>query len=208
MPKLKQSKKLVIGLTGSFGSGKSTVAGMFKKSGSTVIDADKLAQTSISPGNPAYRKIKSIFGAGVLSGKRQVDRARLARAVFNNKNLLLRLNRIIHPEVIRIILRKIKAARPGMVILDAPLLIEAGLRNIVDKLIVVRASRNNQIKRIQRKFPIKKADILKRIKCQLSQKEKVRLADFVIDNDGSINETRKQVAELRRRLWKNWKSSI
>jgi len=200
MPKQKRNKGIVLGVTGSFGSGKSTVARMFKAKGAAVIDADKLAHGCICPGSRAYRRIVSLFGADILNRKRTIDRARLARAVFNDIDLLRKLDSIIHPEVIRNIKHKIKTSRSNLIVLDAPLLIEAGLCNIVDKLIVVKIGRDKQIKRIQEKLSIAGAEISKRIRCQIPLKEKVRLADFVIDNDGSIGETRKQVTQLIRRL--------
>lgn len=202
-PKQKVNKRIVLGVTGTFGSGKSTVAGIFGKMGASVIDADDLARKCIYPGSRLYKKIVSVFGAGILAKNRQIDRAKLAESVFNNRDLLHKLNSVIHPEVIRNIKKEIKASKSKIVILDAPLLIEAGLRNMVDKLIVVKISRDLQIKRIQKKLSIGKAQILKRIKCQMPQKEKVRLADFVIDNNGTLRETKRQVSQIRRMWWKN-----
>jgi dephospho-CoA kinase len=208
MPRQRQNKKIVIGVTGSFGSGKSTVAGIFKRYGASVIDADKLARGCVHPGSPAYKRVISLFGRDILARGRSIDRSRLAGIVFNNKSLLRKLNSIIHPEVIRNIRQRIKTAKSKIVLLDAPLIIEAGLRNIVDKLIVVKVSRKKQIKRIQKRLGISKSVILKRIRCQMPQKEKVRFADFIIDNDGTLNQTKKQVERIWRRLWKSWKSSI
>ncbi len=215
-------KKLILGITGSFGSGKTTVARMFGSFGAQIIDADKLAHRYISLESSAYKKIIDIFGKGILKKNRIIDRGKLARIAFNNKNLLLRLNNIIHPQVIRIIKSKIKLSRSKVVVLDAPLLLEAGLKKIVDKLIVVKITRVKQIKRIKNKprtfFDGKvlrkykkvrgktspsKADILKRIKYQIPLQRKIRLADFVIDNSGSIQKTKKQVERIRRLLWKN-----
>jgi len=195
--------KIILGLTGSFGSGKSSVARIFKSLGADIIDADKLAHGCITPGSPAYEKIISTFGKGILKKNRVIDRKKLARIVFGNVNLLIKLNDIIHPQVIRIIKSKIKSLQSKVIVLDAPLLLEAGLDKIVDKLIVVKINRAEQIKRIRKRDHLTSEDILKRIKCQIPLSQKLRLADFVIDNSGAIEQTKTQVKKIRRLLWKN-----
>ena len=206
MSRQRKEIKVVIGLTGSFGSGKSTVAGIFRKFGACVIDADKIAHECIRKGEPAYKKIIAIFGAGVVSGG-AIDRKRLGKAVFDDYRLLLKLNSIIHPEVIRRIRRSVRAAKSGLVVLDAPLLIEAGLHKEVDIVVVVAVNQNNQIKRLQRRCTLSRAGILKRINSQIKLKKKISIADFVIDNDGSLAQTKKQVDEIRRKLlWKKWRN--
>lgn len=186
-------KKIVLGITGSFGSGKTTVARILKSFGAKVIDADKIAHSVIRPQTKIYRKIISAFGEGILKKSRTIDRNKLARVVFNRKELLSRLNNIIHPEVIRAIRHRIKNAKTKVIALDAPLLVEAGLRNIVDKLIVVKITREKQLKRIQNRTSLSKSDILRRISSQIPLAYKIRLADFVIDNSGSVGKTRRQV---------------
>lgn len=196
-------QKIIIGITGSFGSGKSTVAKMFASYGAKLINADRLAHRAVAPGTKAYKKITGVFGSAILKKDKRVDRKKLAGIVFDNKNLLKKLNAIIHPEVIRGIKKQIKASRSRVVILDVPLLIEAGLEKIVDKLIVVKITNAMQIKRIQNKTSLSKKDILKRIKSQIPLRLKEQLADFIIDNDGAIEETKKQVEQIRRQWWKN-----
>lgn len=196
-------QKFVIGVTGSFGSGKTTVARILKSYQTRIIDADKLAHSLLNPGTDTYRRIIASFGKGILKDNKRIDRRKLAGIIFDDKRLLKRLNRIVHPAVIRIIKGRIRGSRAKVIILDAPLLIEAGLRGMVDKLIVVRTSRDKQIKRIQKKTSLRKSDILKRIGYQIPLREKARLADFIIDNSGTLTETRKQVKEIRRVLWKN-----
>mgnify|MGYP001591733157 FL=1 len=165
-------KKIILGLTGSFGSGKTTVARIFRSFGAKIIDADKLAHGCITPRSPAYEKIIHTFGNGILKKNRIIDRRKLAVIVFNNINLLIKLNNIIHPQVIQIIKNKINSAKSKVIVLDAPLLIESGLVKLVDKLIVVKINRAKQIKRIQNKTSLTKTDILKRIKSQISQNVK------------------------------------
>jgi dephospho-CoA kinase len=171
-----------------------------------VIDADKLAHRCLRQGSPVYKRIAAAFGPGILRNSGSIDRAKLACIVFNDKRSLLKLNRMCHPAVIREIKKKIASAKQDLVVLDAALLIEAGLGSIVDKLAVVRVTRARQLERIRRKYPAAKtSEMLKRIKCQLSQEKKVRLADFIIDNNGNIAKTRKQVHAIRRLLWRNWR---
>ena len=196
-------KRMILGLTGSFGSGKTTVARIFKSLGAQIIDADRIAHRVIKPNGEIYGKIIKVFGKTILRKNKDIGRHKLAKIVFDNKDLLRKLNKIIHPEIIRIIKKRIKASSKNVIVVDAPLLIEAGLRKLVDKLIVVKITREKQIKRIQNKTSLDKADILKRIKSQISQNVKSRFANFVIDNSGTIRETKKQVGRIRRLLWKN-----
>lgn len=198
-----RKKKLILGLTGSLGSGKSTVARIFSPYAELIIDADKLAHQCIGPGKRAHKKIVSLFGKGILCEDKTINRARLGQIVFNDLGKLKKLNSIVHPEVIREIKRQIKSVKEGIVVLDVPLLIEAGLRNLVDKIIVVKISRAQQLKRIKDRTLLSESDILKRIKAQLCLSAKEKLADFVIDNSGTIKETRKQAEAIRRKLWKN-----
>lgn len=192
-----------MGLTGSFGSGKSTVARFFKPLGAKIIDADRIARKVVRPKTKIYKKIIAAFGRQILKTNNQIHRDRLAHLVFNNKNYLQKLNKIMHPAIIRIIDDEIKTSKARLIVLDAPLLIEAGLRNMVDKLIVVKLSRRQQIQRLLKKTRLTKKDILKRIKQQIPLEEKIRIADFIIDNNGSMQNTQKQVKEIRRSLWKN-----
>ncbi len=196
-------KKIILGVTGSFGSGKSTVAGIFKSYGALVIDADKIARRVSLPGGGAYKNIVRTFGEGILRKNKRIDRSKLAGIVFNNRALLRKLNEAVHPEVIRNIKKEIKKSGGKIVVLDAPLLIEAGLKGLADKLIVVKIDRQKQISRLFKKMRITKRAIRERIKAQLPLENKVRLADFVIDNNGSLEETRIQVKQIRRLLWRN-----
>lgn len=185
------------------GSGKSTVARMFKTKDCQLIDADKLAHESFAIGSSVYGKIIASFGQQILKHNNCIDRAKLAKIVFVKKTALVRLNSIIHQAVIAEINRRIEKTDKKIVILDAALIIEAGLRKTVDKLVVVRASRQQQILRSQKRLALSKAEITRRMKYQISQNAKLRLADFIIDNSGGISKTRGQVLEIRRLLWKS-----
>ena len=191
---------MVIGITGSFGSGKTTVARMFVSLGVRVIDADRIAHRLIRPQTGVYRRIIESFGRGILARDGSIERRKLARIVFGNKKLLRKLNRIVHPAVIATIRKESAKSRTGIFILDAPLLIEAGLEKEVDVLIVVRSTRKKQIERLLKKDIYTKAEILKRINSQMALSKKMRVAGFIIDNNGSLANTRAQVKRIYRAL--------
>lgn len=189
-------KKIVVGLTGSFGSGKSSVAGIFAQCGAHVIDADKIAHSLIRPSSSVYRRIIRVFGEGILKNDLTIDRGKLGKIVFNDKARLVCLNRIIQPEIVRLIKSGIKAHASGIIVLDAPLLVEAGLTKLVDTLIVVTISPDKQISRIMKKTGLLQSEIKKRIACQIPLAEKVPKADFVIDNDQTKSSMRRQALEV------------
>jgi dephospho-CoA kinase len=194
------SRKIIIGLTGSFGSGKTTVAALFKALGARIIDADSIAHELLKPGSRLYRRIKEVFGRDMLNKDSTINRAKLAEAVFNNKKRLAVLNTITHPAIISVISHKIKSCRRGIIILDAPLLLEAGLKRLVNAVIVVTLTRDRQIQRIRRKMPLTRSAIARRIASQMPLREKLRVADFIIDNNGTKGETKKQVKAIWKQL--------
>lgn len=203
MKKRKRNRRIIIGVTGSFGSGKSTVAKILKSFGCEVIDADKIAHDFLRRKSPVFEKIIENFGRGILNQDKEIDRGKLAKIIFGNKRLVKKINSIIHPAVIRKINSGIRKTNKSIVVLDVPLLIEARLTNLVDYMIVVKSSVKNQVKRVQKKARLSKEEVLKRIRHQIPLRVKARLADFIIDNNGSMAETRKQVTDIRRKLWRN-----
>lgn len=203
MPRRNANKRIVVGLTGGLGSGKSSVANVFAAYGAQVIDADRIARHCLSRGKLSYQRIVAAFGSKVLAKNKEIDRVKLGKIVFDDKQLLNKLNRIVHPEVIRIIRKEIARKKKGVIILDAPLLLEAGLRREVDKLVVVTIDRETQVRRLLEKTSLKKTAILKRIKSQIPLTAKARLADFIIDNSGTFANTRKQVAQIKEEVWKS-----
>ena len=137
------------------------MAGIFSSKGACVIDADKIARRFLKKRTPSYKKIATIFGKGILRPDKRIDRKKLGEAVFGRKSRLRALNNIIHPPVIRLIKKKIANFQRRVVVLDAPLLIEAGLGALVDKLIVVKLRREVQLKRLMKKTAMSKKDILR-----------------------------------------------
>lgn len=193
----------VIGLTGSFGTGKTFVASIFKSLGARVIDADEIARDVVESSSSMRKALVRAFGPGILTKSGRIDRRKLAAIVFADKKAVARLNRIVHPEVIRRIKGMVKTAgRNAVVVIDAPLLVEAGLLNIVDKLVVVSSSKKRQIERCRKKFRITQNEVLKRIASQMPLKKKAKLADFVVKNDGTKASTRRQVEKVWEDVWR------
>ena len=207
MLKRKKLNKKVIGVTGIFGSGKSTVSGMLKAYGLKIIDADKIAHRYLLPGSKTYKRILNYFGKSILKKDHRIDRKKLGKLVFDNRKLLQKLNSIVHPKVISDIKDGIKKSKEKIVVLDAPLLLESGLRKIVDDLIVVIIERDELMRRLAKRNVLKRPEILKRIKSQIPQKVKSRFANFIIDNSGTVKETKIQVKEVMKKIeegmWRN-----
>lgn len=193
---------MIIGITGSVGTGKSTVAAYFKALGAEVINADTLAHNVIKSGTPGHKRIVSVFGRRVLSASGAINRKKLGNIVFEDKKLLNKLNSIVHPEVIRLVRDRIRNSGSKITFFDAPLLIEAGLKDLVDALIVVKAGRPAQIKRVVSKTGIERTEVLARIKAQMPLSAKIKIADYVIDNNGTKIKTKKQVLSIWKQLRK------
>lgn len=190
---------IVAGLTGSVASGKSTVSRMFEALGAYVIDWDVLAREVVWPYQTAWNSIVDYFGAGILNGDMTLNREKLGKIVFADPEKLEVLNRITHPAVIEADEERVEEIGrndPDAIVLkDIPLLFEIGYQANVDKTIVVNVGEENQLRRmIDRGFD--PAEAQKRISAQMPLSEKIELADFVIQNDGSLVETEKQVKDI------------
>lgn len=195
---------IIIGLTGTFGCGKSTVAKFFKEKGAIIIDADKIVHQKYKPGTKCWCGIKACFGQEILNKNQTINRKRLARIVFTQKKYLLALCKIIHPPVIKEIKNQIKAVekreKKPLVIIDAPLLFEVGMEKTVDFTICVYSTSHIQIKRVLAKMDLDKKQIEARLKSQMSAKSKKLKADFIINNSGSFTATRRQVTDILKRI--------
>ena len=187
---------MIIGITGSFGSGKTTVAKMFGRFGAYAIDADNVYHSLIRPGGKCYKKIVMHFGKDILGKSRRVDRKKLSRVVFKDKSKLKLLNSATHPEVIKEIKRIMKSRKEKVVIIDAPLLIESGFYKEVDKIILVANKKGEQVKRLQEARGVSAKEAMKRIRMQMPFNKKSAFADFIIDNSGTKTRTLTQVREI------------
>lgn len=194
---------LVVGLTGSVGTGKSTVACMLEDFGAKVFDADKIARQQLWRNSPCYSRIVKMFGSGVLTAGR-IDRRKLAGIVFENKKLLKRLEQIVHPQVKKRIFQEVKKGKTNqrntIVVLDVPLLFEAGWHRDVDVTVVVKASKEQQKKRALKGQKLSLSQFEARVSSQMPLQQKIQLADFVIDNTGTKNNTKSEVKLLWQKL--------
>jgi len=194
----------VIGLTGSIATGKSTVSEIFKKYGIPVIDADKIARDVVKKGSYGLKKIVEEFGKDYLNADGSLNRRKLGDLIFSDKNAKKKLEEIIHPLVRKREAEMIKEIREKdkdiPIIVDVPLLIETGSYKYYDKIIVVYVPEDIQIERLIKRDNLSYEEALKRVKSQLSIEEKVKYADYVIDNSRSIEETEKQVIKILEKL--------
>jgi len=203
MKKQRNPKKIILGITGSFGTGKSTVCQLLSASGAKAIDADLISYKLLQPRQPGYRKVVDFFGSRILKKNKAIDRRALGKIVFDDPRLLKALDKIMHPLIIAEIKKQISRATSKLVVVDAPLLFETGLSDLFDQIVVVKADRKKQFSRLLERTTLSKMDIVKRLNTQMPLSAKIRKADFVIDNSSTMEKTRKQVEYLRRNLWKS-----
>ncbi|BDG46186.1 dephospho-CoA kinase [Parageobacillus sp. KH3-4] len=193
---------LTIGLTGGIASGKSTVTKMIRELGIPVIDADQIARDVVKMGEEAYKQIIQTFGQDILQENGEIDRTKLGAIVFHNEQERKKLNAIIHPVVRRRMLAEKEAyVQKGAqtVVLDIPLLFESELTHLVDKIIVVYVDDDVQLERLMKRNGFSKEEALARIRAQMPLREKVKKADAVIDNNGTIEETKQQLLQIFKR---------
>ncbi|MCA9405031.1 MAG: dephospho-CoA kinase [Candidatus Omnitrophica bacterium] len=192
----------VIGLTGSLGTGKSTVARMFEDLGAKIIDADHIVHQQMALTGACYRPIVEAFGKSILDHD-EIDRRKLAEIVFKDLDKLSQLEKIVHPVVRRemnaLLAKYRKENENNIVVLDVPLLFESKVHQDVDLSVVVVTDQEKQIEHAMKRLHITKDEVLRRINIQMPLEEKIKLADVTIDNNGTENQTGKQVTEL----WQN-----
>jgi len=197
---------LIVALTGGIGSGKSSIAKMFKDEGAYVIDFDYLARVVVEPDKPAWRKIIDYFGPEILSPDRTLNRSILAEIVFSDTKSRKALEGFTHPRIFEkrdTLIKDIKKKDPkAIVIVDIPLLFELSLKKKYDKVILVYVSRDVQIKRAIKRGVLTKEGVEKRLKTQIPIEEKKLLSDYIINNEGSMKNTRDQVRKVVHELKK------
>ncbi|MEH7116551.1 dephospho-CoA kinase [Neobacillus vireti] len=190
---------LVIGLTGGIASGKSTVSNMFKEMSITVIDADVEARLAVMKGEPAYNQIIAEFGEEILLENGEIDRQKLGSIIFHQSDKRQRLNEITHPEVRKRMFEQVDAAKTNneeVVVLDIPLLFESKLTAMVEKTILVYVDCDIQLQRLVDRNNLTIADAKARISSQMPLSEKIKLADAVINNNGTLDETKQQLLQI------------
>jgi dephospho-CoA kinase len=194
-----------VGLTGGIASGKSLVSRMFTELGAHTIDADELAHELMTPGQPAYNEIVEKFGDSILHPDKTINRSKLAELAFDKKRpRIYELNRILHPGVIQKYegwMDDIEKREPeAVVMLEAALSLEAGLRRRFDKIVVVTLKQQQRIERWSQRFNVDqetaRLEVTRRMMAQAPDEAKLQAADFVIDNSGTVDETKAQVKNV------------
>ncbi len=201
---------LKVGLTGGIAAGKSSVGEMFVALGAHLIQADAIAHQLMQPGEAVYQEVVQHFGAGILDPDGRINRARLAEAAFGDPPRIQELNRIVHPPVIRKHdewMEEMGSRDPhAMAIVEAALVLEAGLVNHFDRIVVVTCHPEQRIERWAQRMEVDKEaarkEVARRMAAQLPDEEKIKVADYVIDNSGSLDATDEQVKSIYEKLKK------
>jgi dephospho-CoA kinase len=184
-----------LGVTGNIASGKSTVTGYLAELGATVIDSDLVYRELVSAGQPLLKRLEEAFGAGIIAPDGSLDRPALGRIVFSDPAALARLDALTHPAVIDEVDRRAAAIEHGVVVLDAVKLIESGHADHCDSVWVVTIDPEVQVTRLMNRNRLPEAEARRRVLAQPPMGPKLARADLVIDNSGTIEETRGQVLD-------------
>lgn len=195
---------MIIGLTGSIASGKSTVSAMLAEMGYPIVDADKVARIVVEPGSETLEKIRVLFGEEVILPDGTMDRKKVGELIFNDPASRKKLNDVIHPAIRMEMLRQRgEFLDQGFetVIMDIPLLFESRLQHLVDKVLVVSVTEEHQLKRLMERNGLSEKEARARIASQLPMSVKEEGADAVIYNNGSVDETKWQL----NRILDQWK---
>ncbi len=187
---------LRIGLTGGIGSGKSTVAELFKHHGVPVIDADEISHALLEPGQATFKNVVKLFGEEILSDNKSINRNKLRDLVFSDIKNRKKLENIIHPEVRKNIVTEVNKLQAAYCIIVVPLLVEADFLDLVDKVLVIDADEPERIKRIAIRNSMSELEIDKIIKSQSSRQKKLKIADDIINNNFDKNLLADQVDAL------------
>ncbi len=193
----------VIGLTGGIGSGKSTISRFLAELGALIIDADKVGHELLKPNTEIWQQVVAAFGRQILTPGGEINRRKLGRLVFGSPRRLSLLNQLMHPEMKKAVnARLLEHRRQGasVVVLDAPLLVEAGWTELVDEVWVTIASETTVLERLEQQTGLSQAEALARIRSQLPAKELIKHADVVINTELSLNELRTKVKKLWQRF--------
>lgn len=198
---------MIIGLTGSIASGKSTVSQMLKELGYPVVDADLVARQVVEPQTETLQKIEEAFGPQVIREDGSMDREKVGSIIFHDPASRKKLNDIIHPAIRAEMLKQRQAhmdAGCKTVIMDIPLLFESKLQHMVDKILVVSVSEQEQLKRLVERNQFTEQEARARIASQLPMSVKEAGADEVLDNNGTIEETKRQLL----RILERWQTQL
>lgn len=189
----------IIGLTGGIASGKSTVSKYLAKKGIPIVDADKVARAVVVPGGQLMTELIENFGTVIIEADGTLKRKALGAIVFNDEQALVKLNKIMDPYIRKMIFEQLdvlKAQGIKLAIVDAPTLFEAGYQDSMDKIVVVYVNPTIQLERLMLRDNLSQLEAKQRIDAQISMDDKLRRANYVIDNQGDIQNTYTQVEQL------------
>ena len=192
----------VIGLTGGIGSGKSTVSQLLAGLGAVILEADKVGHEAFKPDTELWREVVAAFGRKILTPTGEINREKLGEIVFSNPKLLSRLNQIMHPRMYDMVKSQLEEYRRqgvGVVVLEAALLLEANWTSLADEVWVTVAAESTVLRRLKEKSGLSEPQSLARIRSQMSNEERIKQADVVIDTDCRLDELKVKVKELWRR---------
>ena len=191
---------LRVGLTGGIASGKTTVAGFLAELGAFVLDADQIAHELMEPGGAAFEEVVGRFGAEILDEEGRILRPAVARLVFGDPEARASLNAIVHPKVMAElesrIERYLRAGHANVAVLDAALLVEAGVHRNFHRLVVVRCGVEAQFQRLTARSGLAPDEALARIRSQGSLEDKLAVAHYIVETDGTLRETRRQTEQV------------
>ena len=189
----------VIGLTGGIGSGKSTVSQFLSELGAVVIDTDKVGHEAFKPGTIAWQQVVSAFGKQIVDTDGAIDRKKLGEIIFNDHQARLKLDQIMHPAISEIVKSQIEEYRRQgvtIVVLEVPLLVEAGWASFVDEVWVTTAPENTILRRLEKRTGMTAPESLARIRSQLTTEERLKHADVVIDTDCTLTRLKAKIKKL------------
>ena len=193
----------LVGLTGGIASGKSTVAEILKRQGAAIINADVLAREVVEPDRQAWTEIVNTFGTAVLQPDRALDRQKLRAIIFDDPAARKKIESIIHPQVRALAEQRIRehaAAGYAVIVYEVPLLFEGNLQEWLRPVILVACDVDTQRKRLQSRDNLSAVQAQKHIEAQMSLEEKRRLADYVIENNGSLEDLERQVQAVLEKI--------
>lgn len=188
----------IVGLTGGIGSGKTTVSREFEARGITVVDADVVARQVVAAGSPLLAKVAETYGKQVLQRDGTLNRAALREIIFNDDTAKQQLNALMHPVIREEMITQLQAAQSPYVILSAPLLLENGLDAFCHRVLVVDVTEATQIQRTIERDQVERSQVEAILKAQVARDERLRRADDVIDNDGTVDNLEHQLESLHR----------
>lgn len=198
MSKISDIAPFRVALTGGIASGKSVVADMFADLGIPVIDTDLIAREVVAPGQPALDEIRERFGSSMLKGDGHLDRAAMRRHVFSDENARADLEALLHPRIATETMRQADAAEGPYQVIVVPLLVGSNLQDVVDRILVVDCSEETQVSRLLARDMETEQQARRILAAQASRQERLAIADDVISNEGSLDETRARVRSLDR----------